>query len=434
LRNHPYRVYGVLSIAVIAGFVWLCIAAFQQDFTSTADVTVHVARAGQQLLPGSDVKVRGIDVGEVASITSNGQGADLHLHMKPGMLKLIPTNVLARLVPKTLFGEKYVDLVLPADPAPTHLVNGSVIAEDQTKPALEIDQALDDLLPLLRAVRPVRLDQTLSAVATALQGRGQELGTTIDQFDTYLKGLNPHLPRLRHDVTALTGVARTYNQAADPLLRMLSNLTVTSNTVVDEQLQIRQLLADVTGAATTTQDLLAVNGSNIVNVNSVNRSVISLLARYSPEFPCFFRGDAGLIPRIHDAVPSTPGLNHAAHVVVEFVPAFPTYKNPIDLPEFGADRGPNCYGLPHPKLSLPVVHYKDGTQDDPRFAKQGQSGPLGGDAALSSASMGNAGTKAEQSAFDSLLGPMLGMKASAVPDIADLLWGPMARGNSVRVT
>jgi phospholipid/cholesterol/gamma-HCH transport system substrate-binding protein len=434
MRSHPYRLYGALSLLVILGFVALCIAAFQQVFTKTDDVRVHIAYSGQQLLQGSDVKVRGIIVGSVGSITSNGNGADLHLKMQPGMMKDIPTNVVARLVPKTLFGEKYVDLVLPSNPAPTHLTNGSVIHEDHTKPALEIDQALNDLLPLLRTVQPVKLDQTLNAVATALQGRGQELGTTIEQLDTYLKGFNPQLPTLQHDVTALSGVTRTYNQAADPLLRMLSNLTVTSTTVVDEQAQIARLLADVTGAASTTRDLLALNATNIVNVNSVNRPVISLLARYSPEFPCFFRGDAGLIPRIHDAVPkSPPGLSHAAHVQVEFVPAFPTYKNPIDLPQFADKRGPNCYGLPHPKLSLPVIHFKDGIQDDPRFDKQGQSGGLG-NASSSSPSMGNAGTAAEQRAFNSLLGPALGMPAASVPDVADLLWGPMARGNAVKLS
>jgi phospholipid/cholesterol/gamma-HCH transport system substrate-binding protein len=433
VRSHPYRLYGALSLLVVVGLIALSIASFQQLFTPTADVSVHIARAGQQLLPGSDVKVRGIDVGEVASITSNGNGAEIHLHMQPSMLKEIPANVTVRLVPKTLFGEKYVDLVLPPDPSAAHLVNGSVIAEDRTKPALEIDQALNDLLPLLRTVQPVQLDETLTAVATALEGRGQELGSTIDQLDTYLKGLNPHLPTLHSDVTALSGVARTYNEAATPLLHMLGNLTVTSNTVVDEQAQISRLLADVTDAAVTTRQLLALNASNIVAVNSVNRPVVALLKRYSPEFPCFFRGAAGLIPRIHDAVPTTPGLNHAAHVVVEFVPSFPVYKNPIDLPEFQDTRGPNCYGLPHPKLSLPVVHFKDGTQDDPRFDTQGKTGSAPADSPASM-SMGNAGTAAERNAFDSVLGPVLGRSPSSVPDIDDLLWGPMARGNAVRLS
>lgn len=432
MRSHPYRLYGLLSLVVVAGLIALCLAAFEQAFTPHDDVTVHIARSGQQLLPGSDVKVRGVNVGTVASITSNGEGADLHLHLNPSMVKDIPTNVVARLVPKTLFGEKYVDLVLPAQPAATHVVNGSVIDEDHTRTALEIDQALNDLLPVLRAVQPGKLNQTLTAVATALQGRGEELGTTVEQLDNYLRGINPQLPRLQHDVVALTGVARTYNQAATPLLRMLSNLTVTSNTVVSEQTQITRLLGDVTGAAVGTRQLLATNAHNLVAVNSVNRRVVSLLARYSPEIPCFIRGDAGLVPRIHDAVPKKPPLNHAAHVVVEFVPAFPVYKNPIDLPEFKDKRGPNCYGLPHPKLSLPVVHYKDGTQDDPRFANQGQPGPLTSQS--SSASMGNAGTAAERRVFNSLLGPILGRSANSVPDIADLLWGPMARGNGVRLS
>jgi virulence factor Mce-like protein len=423
-----------MTLVLIAGLIAMCLAFFEQAFTSTAEVTVHISEAGQQLLPGSDVKVRGIDVGSVSSITSDGNGADIDMHLKPGMLKDLPTNVMARLVPKTLFGEKYVDLVLPSHPATTHLVSGSVIPEDRTKPALEIDQALNDLLPVLRDVQPAKLDETLTAISSALQGRGTEFGTTIGQLDTYLRGLNPHLPQLKHDMTALSGVTRTYTRAANPLLRMLSNLSVTSTTVVDEQTQIGRLLADVSAASITTRELLAQNAANLIEVNSVNRPVVSLLARYSPEFPCFIRGDAGLVPRIHDAVPSTPGLNHAAHVVVEFVPAFPIYQNPIDKPEFGATRGPSCYGLPHPKLQLPVIHYKDGTQDDPRFNNQGKPGPLlSRQRKTASPSMGNAGTAPERHAFNSLLGPLLGRSPASVPDVADLLWGPLARGNAVKL-
>lgn len=435
MRKHPYRLYGLVALIVVAGLVALCLAAFARVFTPTTPVTIHISQAGQQLLPGSDVKVRGLIVGSVSSITSDGTGAELHLDMKPSMLKDIPANVTARLVPKTLFGEKYVDLVLPSSPESRRMFSGEVISEDRSKAALEIDQALNDLLPILRAVQPEKLNQTLNAIATALQGRGSELGMTIQQLDTYFKGFNPHLPQLQHDMTALAGTARTYDQAAGPLLRMARNLTVTSNTVVDEQTQISRLLGDVTAASITTRDLLARNAANIVRVNSVNRRVISLLKRYSPEFPCFFRGDAGLVPRIHDAVPKHPPLNHAANVVVEFVPAFPVYNSPIDSPEFKDKRGPNCYGLPHPKLRLPVIHYKDGTQDDPRFANQGKPGPVGGagssNTAASSPSMGNAGTAAERKGFNSVLGPVLGKKPSDVPDVADLLWGPMARGNAV---
>lgn len=451
--RHPYRLYGVLFLAAVAAFVAVCFLALAQVFTPAAYVTLRIPRAGQQLLPGSDVKVRGIVVGSVESISSTGNGATIRLRLQPSALAELPTNVTAQLVPKTLFGEKYVNLLLPSRPAGAHLTSGSVIAEDATKPTMEIDQALNDLLPVLRTVRPQDLNSTLSAVATALQGRGGELGQTMVQLDGYLRAMNPHLPRLQHDLASLTTTARTYDQAAGPLLDTLANLTVTSGTIIQEQRQLRGLLDDVTGASGTLRQFLASNAGNLIAVNTVNKPMIDLLRRYSPELDCFLVGDAKLAARIHTArITNNPLLAGSAHVKIEFVPAFPTYQYPKDLPEFGDTRGPSCYGLPNPPIRLPVVHYKDGLQDDPRFANQGQPGPLGGGSGSGSGSgraagtthvarpasavspdMGAAGTAAERAAFDNLLAPLLRLPAAQVPDIADLLWGPLARGNGVRL-
>jgi phospholipid/cholesterol/gamma-HCH transport system substrate-binding protein len=371
MRLHPYKLYGAALLAVVVGLVALSVLFFNEAFTSFDHVTVHVQRAGLQLLPGSDVKVRGIIVGDVETITSDGNGADLKLRLDPSKAKQIPRNVTVRMLPKTVFGEKYVDLVLPSHPQ-GQLADGAVIGVDQTKPALEIDQALNDLLPVLRTVSPIELNHTLTALGSSLNGRGEQLGQTIEQFDRYLRGFNPQLPQLHHDFAALGKVTDTYATAADPLIHTLGNVTVTSDTIVAEHEALLRFLTDVAGAADNTRDLLATNAHNLIAANRYARPVLQLLARYSPEFPCFFRGYAKLVPRIHNAVPKTPGLNHAAHVVVEFVPSYPTYSNPIDLPEFKDKRGPSCYGLPNPPMSLPVIHYKDGTQDDPRFANQGQ--------------------------------------------------------------
>src|SRR3954469_22004172 len=151
MRHHPYKVYGLLLLVVIAGLTTLSILQFQQAFTPVTHVRVHVAQAGLQLLPGSDVKVRGLIVGDVADITSDGDGADLELRLDPDQARQLPHNVTVRMLPKTLFGEKYVDLVLPSQPD-GHLTDGAVIAADQTRATLEIDQALNGLLPVLRTV------------------------------------------------------------------------------------------------------------------------------------------------------------------------------------------------------------------------------------------------------------------------------------------
>src|SRR5690348_7193 len=100
MRPHPYKSYGVLMLLVAFALVALSIMAFNQDFTPADYVTVHIDRAGLQLLPGSDVKERGLIVGSVDSISSTGKGADLKLRMNPSDARKIPANVTVRLLPK----------------------------------------------------------------------------------------------------------------------------------------------------------------------------------------------------------------------------------------------------------------------------------------------------------------------------------------------
>ena len=103
MRHHPYKLYGVVLLAVIAAAVTFSVLLFNEAFTSVDHVTVHVKQAGLQLLPGSDVKVRGIIVGSVKRITSTGQGADLELALNPAKARTIPRNVTVRMLPKTRY-------------------------------------------------------------------------------------------------------------------------------------------------------------------------------------------------------------------------------------------------------------------------------------------------------------------------------------------
>jgi phospholipid/cholesterol/gamma-HCH transport system substrate-binding protein len=466
-KRQPYALYGVAMLAVIGMLATLSIMAFKQEFTSVTPVTMKIQRAGLQLLKGSDVKMRGLIVGDVKNIDSTGDGATISLNLNPSMIKNIPSNVNAQLIPKTVFGEKYINLVMPANPSPRHIASGDVIAQDSSTPALEIDQALNDLLPLLRTVRPQDLNSTLSAVANALSGRGEKLGQTTVKLQNYLGQINPHLPQIQHDFQALAKVATTYDQAAPALLALLRNFTVTSNTITDKSAVFTSLLKDLTGTALVTRDFVARNAQNIVAVNVVNKDFIGLLAQYSPEFDCLFKGAANLLPKVK----GTKDTKHTAGVLVEFHGPKPAYVYPLDSPEYNDYRGPACYGLPNPPLVLPTVQFKDGTEDDPRFADRnghtdaqplnltfnnpdggsvtsplGPLAPVAGalnpltstllgpsSVATASPSMGDAGSAGDLAAMNQILGPILGRPADKVPAIAGLLWGPMARGSEVNV-
>lgn len=413
-----HELYGVALLTALAGLVWLSIAAFNQQFTSTTPVSMHISRAGLQLLPGSDVKVRGLIVGSVDTITSNGDGAQIELRIQPDKAKQLPANVSARLVPKTIFGEKYVELVLPPRPV-GRLTNNTVIPEDRTQPALEINQALDDLLPVLRAVQPAELNRALTALATGLQGRGDQLGRTLVQLRDYVKAMNPSVPQLGRDLDLAAQVAEAYNAAAPDLLTMLRNLTTTSATVVDERSQLIDLFRDVRSASDVTGGLLARSENDLVTINQISKPTLTTLERYSPEIPCLIRGIANVIPRIKAAQPSTGPFRFGPRVTLEFLPPGKSYRYPIDLPEFADTRGPNCYGLPNPPNSLPPVRYNDGT------------GPDSADASVAAPPAPSARPRAMP--LRPLLGPILGLPSSKVPDIAMLLYGPLLSGTTVNV-
>jgi hypothetical protein len=107
------RLTGLLFLGVILGLIGLTIALYQKAFTPVVRVVLEADSIGNQLSVGGDVKVRGLIVGEVRGVSSTGDGATLDLALDPDQVDLIPADVEAQLLPKTLFGEKFVSLVVP---------------------------------------------------------------------------------------------------------------------------------------------------------------------------------------------------------------------------------------------------------------------------------------------------------------------------------
>src|SRR5687767_13369913 len=94
---------GVVFLVVLAMLIGLSIAMYTKAFTPVTMVELRADRAGNQLSKGADVKLRGLRVGEVRSIESNGEGAVIQLALNEDLAPLVPADVSARLLPKTLF-------------------------------------------------------------------------------------------------------------------------------------------------------------------------------------------------------------------------------------------------------------------------------------------------------------------------------------------
>ncbi|MGM1059121.1 MCE family protein [Saccharothrix sp. Mg75] len=436
------RLLGVVFLAVIALFLTFTVALYNDAFTKVVKVTLKTDRVGNQLLVDSDVKVRGMVVGHVDGIRTSGDGAELDLALDPDQVGHIPANVSARLLPKTLFGERYVNLVLPErEDGP--LGEGDVIEQDRSSGAVELEQVLADLMPVLQAVQPEKLATTLSAVSQALENRGEPLGETLVQLDSYLGELNPELPKLKEGISRLADVSNTYADAAPDLVRALSDATVTSRTLVDQ----RENLLAVYGALTTTSvdvnSFLAVNKNNLIQLADVSRPTLELLAKYAPEYPCLLKGLAEFKP-IMDQVfgkgTDEPGL----HITLEVTANRGKYEPGKDEPEYADKRGPRCYDIvprpdPFPQYP-PEGPVEDGSTSPPpaRSATDGvlppNTGVIREDGTVVSSSHGApvlANSPAEQDFLAALLAPEVGLEEEQMPSFTALLLGPLYRGAEV---
>lgn len=371
MRSMRRVLQGLAFVTVIALLLGLAVAQYAGLFSAGVPVTLNVARVGTQMQERADVKVRGLIVGEVDSVSTDGSSTSIRMSMNPELIDQIPENVSAQLLPKTLFGEKFVSLVPPAAPSTARLAAGSTIPEDRSRAAVEVERVLDQLLPLLQAVRPQDLATTLGSLSSALQGRGDQLGQTLEQLNTLTRGLNPSLPDLQEDIRQLATFSDNLNAAAPDLLTALDDLTVASRTVVEKREGLRNLYRSVTGASDDLRAFLDANGENIIGLSRASRPTLESLARYSPEFPCLFGQLNDLIPKINNAI--RPGTDRVGvNITLEIVASKGKYLPNQDEPAYLDDRGPRCYPIPVPPGTqyAPDGPFRDGSVPGP--APEGQ--------------------------------------------------------------
>lgn len=334
------RLMGLGLVLLMLLVVAFCLANFNKLFKPVEMVTLRTDTAGNQLSPQGDVKVRGIIVGEIRSIDSDGSGAVVEMAMDPDFLPTIPSNTTAMLIPKTLFGERYVSLSIPPNGSARPLQEGDTIAQDRSENATETEQVLNNLLPVLTAVQPQKLSDTLGAVSQALSGRGEELGDTLVLLNQYVEGVIPALPDLQANLRALAPTADIYNVAAPDLILALDNLVTTSRTLVEQRAAFESTFRSVTSASNVTTEFLAANRDNIIALAASARPTLELLARYSSEFPCLLRQLADLAPLINDVLSPTTGILIEAELTIDngkYVPG--------EEPQYLDDRGPRCYQI-----------------------------------------------------------------------------------------
>jgi virulence factor Mce-like protein len=399
------------------------------------DVTLKASHTGNELLLDSDVKVRGIIVGSVKAMRANGQNAIVTLALAPDRVNEIPANVKAVILPKTLFGEQYVDLRFPAHPE-GHITAGAVIPEDRSKGALETETVLGNMLPLLTAVQPAQLNDTLNALATALHGRGRELGQTLVHLDQYLRVLNPNTKQMVDDLHKLGQVALEYNGLAPDIFGALKNLQVSANTLIQRRVAFDSLLRTGANTADVLSSFLATNRQRLIDITGQTDKIYGLMAEYSPEYPCLLAGIVKLNDLEHQAI-----YSNEVHLQLTLDRSSLGPYRIGTQPRYVTGYGPNCFGLPNPPVPFQIPGKYRCLNDGAPLTDDPCAGPPGGPGHRhrgsrqtgQTASYTPLNSTAENTVVNTILAQRLGTTPDKVPPGDTLLAAPLLRGKQVVV-
>lgn len=181
-----------------------------------------------------------------------------------------------------------------------------------------------------------------------------------------------------------------------------------------------------------------------------------MYAQYAPEFPCLANG---LVRSTGTIGQTFGGLQPGLHITLEVTKDNGGYV-PGDEPQYRDNGGPTCYGLTGPPIR-PFPYYRDGLDGyrdgqpvNPSTGRSSGPPPTGpnspctypdqrrpgcsGAAGSSPAGRPAAATpfapaSYDRTAVDLAAAAVLGTAPNRVPDVAVLLFAPMARGTTVRV-
>ncbi|NYG60024.1 phospholipid/cholesterol/gamma-HCH transport system substrate-binding protein [Nocardioides daedukensis] len=430
--KRPYKVVdvflGLASVALALALVAVALMTFNKAFDDTVEVSLETGAVGNALQKGSDVKLNGVPVGRVTAIDNTSTGARLTLALDPDTAEALPVETTARLLPKTLFGERYVVLVPPADGATSAgLEAGDSINQDGSAEAVELQELFDQLLPVLQSIEPGKLTAALGELAAMLRGQGTAIGDSITQWGAYLEKLNPLVPQMTEGIEKLALVANDFDAMAPDLLEALDTMSTTSATLVEEQDNFGDVFTNVITAADSTRGFVAKNQDTIIVLSEESRAALEAVRPYAGQFPCIFKAVRTFIP-VMDRTLGKGSDEPGIHVRLNVVESRGKYLAGKDAPRYSTNGKTRCpYVTGQARRSAPgagepaTIAPPASNLLDQRLTRTVVNG------------LGDANSPAENQLVAELMAPTLGMAPADFPEWGSLLVGPTLRNTKVEL-
>ena len=234
-----------------------------------------------------------------------------------------------------MFGNKYINFTSPRNPTPQRITSSDVI--DATSVTTEFNTLFETVVSVSEQVDPIKLNQTLTATAEALDGLGDRFGQSIINGNEILTDVNARMPELRRDNRLLADLGEVYADAAPDLFAGLENAVTTARTLNEQQGNIDQALMAAVGFGNTGGDVFERGGPYLVRGARDLLPTSKLLDEYSPALFCTIRNFHDVEPKV---AASLGGNGYSLRTLSELMGAANPYVYPDNLPRVNARGGP----------------------------------------------------------------------------------------------
>jgi phospholipid/cholesterol/gamma-HCH transport system substrate-binding protein len=350
-REPPYKIAGFVLALILVAILVFVYMQFRGDFLDREKLTMMSARAGLSMDPGAKVTYNGVEIGRVGAVDAIDVGGEprarLTLNVDRKYLHLIPKNVDANIQATTVFGNKYVSFTSPKQPTPQRIVPTDII--DATSVTTEFNTLFETVLNIAQQVDPIKLNQTLSATAQALDGLGDKFGRSIVHGNEILADVNPQMPQIRQDNKLLADLGEVYANASPDLFDGLQNAVTTAHTLNEEQGNIDQALMAAVGFGNTGGDIFERSAPYLVRGTKDLVTTSKTLDEYSPALFCTIRNFHDVEPKV---AASLGGNGYSLRTLSELMGAGNPYVYPDNLPRVNARGGPEG----KPGCWQPITH------------------------------------------------------------------------------
>ena len=340
-RQPPYKLAGLILAVITIIVLVLVFLQFRGDFLPRTQLTMMAARSGLSMDPGAKVTYNGVEIGRVGEVEQVTVGdeprAKIILDVDPRYIDLIPQNVNADISATTVFGNKYVSFSTPENPSPQRITGSDVI--DVTKVTTEFNTLFETVVSVAGQVDPIKLNQTLTATAQALDGLGDRFGQSIVNGNEILDQINPQMPQLRRDNQLLGQLADVYADASPDLFDGLQNAVTTARTLNEQQGNVDQALMAAVGFGNTGGDIFERGGPYLQRGLKDLVPTSALLDEYSPALFCTIRNFHDVEPKIAATLGGN-GYSLRTHSELLGLGTGNAYVYPDNLPRVNAKGGP----------------------------------------------------------------------------------------------